>query len=146
MPQFSTKRVQSGSAVAYRRKTYLQAAYLALVPVIAGIGYLILICGGSGTACPSLLLTLGAVVAPASILSLGLSSPYLIPLGAVTLATGLKLASTAEAVGDRPSARRLRWHLLIPLTTIAVSVSSLAVLFVSAVAVLLLVPGFLAWV
>lgn len=143
-PQISTQRPQSLSAVAYRRKTYLQAAYLALVPIIAGLGYVISICGGKGTACPSLLLILGGVVAPASILSLGLSSLYLIPLGAVTLATGLKLASTAEAVGDRLSARRLRWHLLIPLATITVSVSALAVLFVSAVAVLLLAPGFLA--
>ena len=117
---------------------------MALVPVIAGLGYVAIICGGRGAACPSLLLTLGGVAAPASILSLGLSSLYLIPLGAVTLATGLKLASTADAVGDRMSARRLRWHLLIPLATIAVSISSLAVLFISTLAVLLLAPGFLA--
>jgi hypothetical protein len=92
-----------------------------------------------------MMVTLGGLAAPASILSLGLSSPYLIPLGAITVFTGLKLASTAEAVGDRPSARRLRWHLLIPLTTIAVSVSSLVVLFVSGLALLLLAPGLLTW-
>jgi hypothetical protein len=92
-----------------------------------------------------MMFTLGGLAAPASILSLGLSSLYLIPLGAVTVFTGLKLASTAEAVGDRPSARRLRWHLLIPLTTIAVSVSSLLVLFVSGLVILLLAPGLLTW-
>ncbi len=145
MAQPSNKRVQTGSAASYRRLTYLQAAYLALVPIIAGLGYVIGICGAKGGACPSALLTLGGLAAPASILSLGLSSPYLIPLGAITVLTGLKLASTAEAVGDRPSARRLRWHLLIPLTTIVVSVSSLAVLFVSALAMLILAPGLLTW-
>ena len=115
------KRLRSRKATAYRRRTYIQAAYLGLVPIVAGLGYVIRICGAHGAVCPPVMVTLGGLAAPASILSLGLSSPYLIPLGAVTLLTGLKLASTAEAVGDRPSARQLRWHLLIPLTTIAVS-------------------------
>lgn len=145
MGQISARRRQSRSAISYLRLTYLQAAYLALVPVIAGLGHVIGICGTRGEVCPPVLLTLGGLAAPASLLSLGLSSPYLIPLAAMTVFTGLKLASTAEAVGDRPAARRLRWHLIIPLTTIAVSVSSLAVLFVSAVAVLLLAPGLLVW-
>jgi hypothetical protein len=139
------KRIRSQKATAYRRLTYIQAAYLGLVPIIAGLGYVIRTCGAHGAVCPPMMVTLGGLAAPASILSLGLSSPYLIPLGAITVFTGLKLASTAEAVGDRPSARRLRWHLLIPLTTIAVSVSSLVVLFVSGLALLLLAPGLLTW-
>jgi hypothetical protein len=140
------KRIRSGKATAYRRLTYIQAAYLGLVPIIAGLVYVIRICGAHGAVCPPMMFTLGGLAAPATILSLGLSSLYLIPLGAVTVLTGLKLASTAEAVGDRLSARRLRWHLLIPITTIAVSVSSLLVLFVSGlVALLILAPGLLTW-
>lgn len=139
------KSIRSQKATTYRRLAYIQAGYLGLVPIIAGLGYVIRICGADGAVCPPPMVTLGGLAAPASILSVGLSSPYLIPLGALTVFTGLKLASTAEAVGDRPSARRLRWHLLIPLTTIAVSVSSLVLLFVSALALLLLAPGLLAW-
>jgi hypothetical protein len=125
--------------------TYMQAVYVGVVPLIAGLGYVVRICGTCGAACPPLLVTVGGLAAAASILSLCLSSPYLIPLGGITLLMGLKLASTADAVGDRPSARRLRWHLVIPLTTIAASVSALAVLLVSGVAVFLLAPGLLAW-
>jgi hypothetical protein len=145
MARTSFNRMRSRSATSYRKLTYLQAAYLGLVPLFAGLGFAIRVCGGHGAVCPPVLLTLGGLAAAASILSLSLSSPYLIPLGAMTLLTGLKLASTAEAVGDRPSARRLRWHLLIPLATITLSVSSLAVLFLAGVAVLLLAPGLLTW-
>jgi hypothetical protein len=132
-------------AASYRILTYLQAAYVALVPLAAGLGSVIHACGVAGWSCPPALLTLGGMAAPVSILSLCLSSLYLIPLGALTVLMGLKLASTADAVGDRSSARRLRWHLLIPLGTIAASVSALALLIVSGVVVLVL-PSLMAWV
>jgi hypothetical protein len=128
------------STAAFRYLTYMQAAYLALVPLAAAVGYGVRACGLSG-ACPPLALTIAGLAVLASVLSLCLSSPYLIPLGGVTLLMGLKLVGTADAVGDRPSARRLRWHLVIPLTTIAASVAALLLLAMTGLAVILLSPG-----
>lgn len=131
---------------AFRVLTYMQVGYLILVPLAGALILLVPNCLRTAQGvCPPVLFSLAGLAAPGSILSVGLSSPYLIPLAGLSLFMGLKLLMTANAVGDRPAARRLRWHLLIPLGTILVTVVALVILTLSGLAVVLLAPGGLVW-